>query len=139
MQRGLVGSEMCIRDSINAEYMGSPITIKNRYYSKLKRMVRLQSSSRSHQRSARSDAPDSETRGRNTCPTNERSSFSSRDSAEGLGRNSTRRCETRSKLVSGVACLRQNQDRIQENIEAATERLERMKEDLEQLVSLIHI
>eukprot|EP00831_Metopus_contortus_P009537 TRINITY_DN13675_c0_g1_i1.p1 TRINITY_DN13675_c0_g1~~TRINITY_DN13675_c0_g1_i1.p1 ORF type:complete len:116 (-),score=16.48 TRINITY_DN13675_c0_g1_i1:1-348(-) len=23
MQRGLVGSEMCIRDSINAEYMGS--------------------------------------------------------------------------------------------------------------------
>eukprot|EP00831_Metopus_contortus_P062438 TRINITY_DN54569_c0_g1_i1.p2 TRINITY_DN54569_c0_g1~~TRINITY_DN54569_c0_g1_i1.p2 ORF type:complete len:153 (-),score=17.35 TRINITY_DN54569_c0_g1_i1:69-527(-) len=29
MQRGLVGSEMCIRDSINAEYMGSHGEIKD--------------------------------------------------------------------------------------------------------------
>eukprot|EP00831_Metopus_contortus_P040393 TRINITY_DN3164_c0_g1_i1.p3 TRINITY_DN3164_c0_g1~~TRINITY_DN3164_c0_g1_i1.p3 ORF type:complete len:157 (-),score=31.01 TRINITY_DN3164_c0_g1_i1:43-513(-) len=30
MQRGLVGSEMCIRDSINAEYMGKEITFSEK-------------------------------------------------------------------------------------------------------------
>eukprot|EP00831_Metopus_contortus_P017358 TRINITY_DN17318_c0_g1_i1.p1 TRINITY_DN17318_c0_g1~~TRINITY_DN17318_c0_g1_i1.p1 ORF type:complete len:140 (-),score=34.02 TRINITY_DN17318_c0_g1_i1:145-564(-) len=34
MQRGLVGSEMCIRDSINAEYMGPHKMAKNQLYVK---------------------------------------------------------------------------------------------------------